>query len=455
MCGLAGAMSNSLTTNEVGIFKDLLNVASLRGSQGAGVAVVQTPFSKNISIEILRTKHIAGALAYSPEFEELVKPRVSTLIGHARLPTKGGLDLDAVHPHRSAHITGVHNGTMHRVAGHDVKEGESDSALLFKAISEVGIKEAIKESSGAYALVWADEREGTINFLRNNWRPLYFKNVGWGEKNINTLYWSSEQEMLDFVLSRTYKGTNTWDTYLPIDTILSYPLDPKHILKPVDVIADVRPTPPKPVVYRPHGGGNGNHGGGGSYRNRWDDDEWDYEMRRDRRGNPRGHQPFRSDELPWAGTNDEGMRRVLRLPPPDVAKMTKAARKKYEKDIKQEEKQALQRLSDFRRAKTIADLRAAREAKEKDIKTALADLVDDSQDVTQHNDHYPQHPPHRVIRGVGMECAWCGTVAEAGDRVYMTSVDLGSKNFVCQDCGTSNSAAANYTSDAKIATIIN
>lgn len=468
MCGLAGAMSCSLSNPELDIFKDLLNVASLRGAQGAGVAVVNASVMKAPTIKVLKTKHIAGALAYSDQFTELLRARTSCVIGHARFPTRGGLEEDSVHPHRFGHIVGVHNGTMHRVAGQEVKD-QSDSAMLFKAISEVGVVEAIKGSTGAYALVWADEKEGTLNFLRNTWRPLYFKNVGWGDKNINTLFWSSEAEMLDFVFQRSYKGTNTWDTYLPTDTWYQYPLETKHLIKPRAVIADVRPTPPAPTPIQ-----NGSRRG--ATGRDWDDDDldmvmvWDYTINEYRcvpraereamkRGSRRG-EPFAQDELPWAGVN-----RVLRLPPPDVAALSKSAQRRYTKALKEEERQAVQRLNAFRRAHELSEKKRKREEKEKDIRPALSELVDDSRDYSPSSpvvaDHVDRGVNHgdgshkRELRAVGKCCSWCSEPAKIGESVFLTNNDLGCKDFICWDCGTTNSAAAAYTADARTATIVN
>lgn len=472
MCGLAGVMTSSVSYQEANIFKDLLAIASLRGSQGSGAAVVQNAYLRGPSIQVIKSKYISGALAYSDEFNELLHSRVSAIIGHARLPTKGGLDEDAVHPHRFGHIVGVHNGTMHRVAGQEVKD-QSDSAMLFKAIAEVGIEEAIKESSGAYALVWADEKEQTLNFLKNTWRPLFFKNVGWGERNINTLYWSSEKEMLDFIFARSYKGNNTWDTYLPNDTLFKYPLEPKHIIRPVEVKADVRPTPPKPTVSRTNGGGHrgfarqsvvfpreGSNESG--YRIVWNVKKQEYE--RVPFGKPStgaeagttnggGENP----ELPWAGVN-----RVLRLPPPDVAKMSKQAQKRYNKQLKEEERQAVVRLHTFRREKQIEDRRKTRAQQEGNLKPALAELVDDTPDIAAGPTHDPNRyrriahrHEQRDLRLTGQEvCDWCGNSPDAGDNVFMTDNDVGCKTFICYDCGTSNAAAAAYTADARVATVI-
>lgn len=479
MCGLAGAMSSTLSKHETDIFKDLLNVASLRGSTGSGVAVLQNSYLNPRKIQVLKTKHISGALAYSSELDELLKPRVSAVIGHARLPTKGGLDEDAVHPHRFGHIVGVHNGTMHRVAGQDVKE-KSDSAMLFEAIAAVGIEEAIKESAGAYALVWVDEKEGTLNFLKNAWRPLYFKNIGWGDKNINTLYWSSEAEMLDFVVGRLHKGNNTWDTFLPNDTLFKYPLDVKHIIKPVEVKRDVRPTPPKTQPSSGHKAGAGANWRGqhprdwdaedmppfiqNGMRHVWDPIKEEYVVERPfdiQRGDGTTRGGFSQDELPWAGVN-----RVLRLPAPDVQKMTKSERKKYEKSLKLEEKAAHQRLAAFRKANEVEQRRRERAQKEKDLRPALAELVDSDDSPAVCRDRSGVAPDFggrdtylgghkRELRAVGVECCWCGTRAEAGDNVFLTTNDVGCRDFVCYDCGTSTAAAAAYTSDARVATIVN
>ena len=397
MCGLSGIMSSTLSFSEENTFRDLLNVSSLRGVEGSGVIVAQREILKaNPKIVDLKTTQIAGALAYSEKLFELLKPRCSIIAGHARWPTKGGVDINAVHPHRCEHIIGVHNGTMHKVAGEDVKD-RSDSAMLFESFAKIGVEETIKNSDGAYALVWIDEKDQTLNFLRNGQRTLYFKNVGW-QKNINTLSWSSEQEMLDFVYKRNYRGNNTWDTYLPTDTWFKYPLDVKHIIIPEEVKTDIKPVPKIYPVgeyrgYRGHGGSN--------YRSALYDD-------------------VSADDLPWEHLS--GPRRgdnvTPLLPRPG---MTQKEHQKLARQVAKEEAKRRRRLEQFRGVNSTTP---------RDITPFLSEEIAPDED-------------DRYLKLEGKECAWCGSGAAAGDTVFPVGGGFvrNSKEFICHDCSRNPDAA--------------
>lgn len=393
MCGLSGVMSSTVSWQEEGMFRDLLNISSLRGSDGSGVIVSQAgPFMKpNPMIRSLRTTEISGKLAYSGELDELLKPRVNAIIGHARWPTKGGVDLASCHPHRSGHIIGVHNGTMYRVNGEAVKD-KSDSAMLFESIAAIGVEETIKESDGAYALIWVDETDNTINFLRNEQRTLYFKNIGW-QKNISTMFWASEQSMLDFVFKRTFKGENTWDTYLPPHKWFKYPLAVGHKIETVGLSKEVKP---KERSFLPHTGR-------GRYTN--------------------------EREIPWV--------HQLALPPP----LSKQEQKRRAKAVAKEAAKDALLASRF---PNLAE-------KVYDIKTPLTEAFGDGDDIT---DVPVGVTGERYLKVEGKPCAWCGTVACQGDRVIMCNPsDLGDKTFICYDCGR-NPDVLEFTNGCVNATVI-
>jgi hypothetical protein len=103
--------------------------------------------------------------------------------------------------------------------------------LFFEDISENGIELAVKKAKGAYALTWIDKRAGTINFLRNAERPLYF---GHYKDDTGLLYWASEAGMLHYVLNRE-KVMPTDEVVIkacPEDLLISFPIRPSGDLKP-------------------------------------------------------------------------------------------------------------------------------------------------------------------------------------------------------------------------------
>lgn len=204
MCGLCGAISTYLDPSEIAIVKELMVVSSLRGRYGSGVVAV--PMKSSQSIRMAWTPESASAFAYDEHFNKQLKQKCCVVAVHARLPTSGGMDVEDNHPIRSkdgtGHIIGMHNGTMKTVNGVEVKDKEHDSKLLFDAIEDVGPEVALRNSEGAYALVWVDTRDRTLNFLRNTDRPLFF---AYNEDFNGTLFWASEAGALNYVLRR-----NTW-----------------------------------------------------------------------------------------------------------------------------------------------------------------------------------------------------------------------------------------------------
>lgn len=78
---------------------------------------------------------------------------------------------------------------------HDV-----DSKVIFRNIELNGAKHVWDKAHGAMALTWWDDRDQTLNFIRNNQRPLFF----WRYKN--TIIWSSEKWIL--TTARSNAGCN-------------------------------------------------------------------------------------------------------------------------------------------------------------------------------------------------------------------------------------------------------
>jgi hypothetical protein len=455
------------------MFRDLLNVSSLRGVEGSGVIVYQKgTYLHKPAVRTIRSKYISGILAYSDGLDELLKPSCSALIGHARWPTKGGTDEKALHPHRYGHIIGVHNGTLHKVGGEDVPDGQSDSAMLFKSFAEKGVKETMKDTRGAYAFVWVDEKEGTLNFLRNYQRPLVFKNIGWQGKNIQTLFWASEPEMLDFVFKRSYKGQNTWDTYLPAHKWYKYPLACGNIIRPVEVV-DCEPDP----IVRPPQTNTGYRGRGRWENGRmvWSDATQDWEE-----DFVRGHGGNSSNILALPGP-----RRDADLPPTtrdgpvsspsknQIKRAAKAAAREEAKARRQREAAAIREAAEksrpfryvrpedrceaadtstddvaevvpVRQQGNMNEVMAELNRRSAQV-TALSELWDDVTDVACYG----------TASLAGQFCCSCGTEASVGDKVFLAGSDVGRKtDFICWDCG-SGSSWADITRNTSPTTVTN
>lgn len=247
MCGIVGVMSNVVTLNELDHFYDLSAMATHRGRWGGGVVAVQCGKKDKWTTRVARTTQPLNALVASDRFFDMVGKERCFVLGHARWPTMGGNDIKAVHPHIAGPVIGVHNGTMHRVNDVNITKEMSDSAAVFRCIAEHGVETFVKKSGGAFALVWVNEADGTINFLRNNQRTLYFAELGWNGRT-STLYWASERAQLELVLGRHLKSL--------IDVRISMVPELKHMIFPIRAEFDVKPERVidynPPVEVRPH-----------------------------------------------------------------------------------------------------------------------------------------------------------------------------------------------------------
>ena len=124
------------------------------------------------------------------------------VIGHNRAGTRGGITLEAAHPFREDPITLVHNGTLHRTNNLPITQAmgkcANDSHTIAKNLVDTPIGELTPQLDGSYALIWHDQRDGTVNIVREPNRPLHIAKI----KGQDTLLIASEAEMLYWLCSR-------------------------------------------------------------------------------------------------------------------------------------------------------------------------------------------------------------------------------------------------------------
>src|ERR1043165_502043 len=221
MCGLLG-MAGEFFWKEKDILRDMFVVFSLRGEDSAGLAgitktndvrvakTVGTPYDLFNSSNYIQAECIANGQAF---------------IGHCRKATVGGISKYTAHPFENDAVVGVHNGTLenHRIIEREL-EGNypSDSAILFAAFEQLGVKETIEKVKGAYAIVWWDKRDHTLNFIRNDKRDLWMA----FSADSNQIYWASEWRMLNLTLDRN--GVKLWENK---DGIRFFQMEPDKLWK--------------------------------------------------------------------------------------------------------------------------------------------------------------------------------------------------------------------------------
>lgn len=123
-------------------------------------------------------------------------------IGHNRSATIGKVMADTAHPFQRGPITLVHNGTLRTTYGLPIPEHTggffNDSDTICANLENTPISKLSEDMCGAYALVWHDARDMTMNIVRNDQRPLYLATV----KGQNTIFLASESMMMQWILSR-------------------------------------------------------------------------------------------------------------------------------------------------------------------------------------------------------------------------------------------------------------
>lgn len=206
------------------IFTELLFADVVRGRHATGVATVKGQ---------CRQVHVHKRALPSPLYLELGSTAEhlrsfinnTVVLGHNRHATKGNSsDPEGAHPFQHDHITLVHNGSLTTHASLTTENFTVDSEAICKAIAVDGIEVVAPKLRGAFALVWINSEDNTLNFLRNGEREFA---IAWNEAG-NRMWWASEKGMLEWSLNRdTFSRTPV--TYnecfeLPVGKWISIPI---------------------------------------------------------------------------------------------------------------------------------------------------------------------------------------------------------------------------------------
>lgn len=224
MCGHVG-VAGDLVTKEETLMKKLLMFDYFRGPDSTGLAAIRA----SGEVKIAKAAASPPELFYDSRFKEALNGNSSrAFIGHNRLATRGVINPFNAHPFQFGKITGAHNGTLEardKWALEDAigQKFEVDSQSLFAAIDILGIDAVIpmlhssenSANSSAWALVWHDASNGTINFLRNQHRPLWY---GF-EKGFKRMMWASTWEILD---NAVRMDPCTYDMHVEEETRFKY-----------------------------------------------------------------------------------------------------------------------------------------------------------------------------------------------------------------------------------------
>lgn len=174
----------------------------------------------------------------------------SLVMGHNRWATVGKVTPDNAHPFDADNIVGAHNGTIsgwHLGKLDDNDKFETDSECIMHNINKHGVKETIGKIDGAWALVYYDDKEHTVNFLRNKERPMY---TAW-HKNGKKMYYSSDKDILLFAANRYKIDLQGEPVSMPVDTLHTFKLnDVNNFSKDRLVTETIKGWTPPPIKYK-------------------------------------------------------------------------------------------------------------------------------------------------------------------------------------------------------------
>lgn len=231
MCGLVGIAGDLRLADEF-TMKRLFLADYFRGPDSTGLAAIRT----NGEIVVSKLASNPIDLFDMSSFKTALNGNNSrAFIGHNRQKTRGSISTANAHPFHVDHIVGAHNGTLdyQSVKRLETELGETfevDSLALITAFAKLGAEKAIKlctegktSTDGAWALSWFDKQEGTLNFLRNKHRPLFYCHMKVGEEDKYTrLMWASEWWMLREAIASSVNGKYNLFTKKENDSNIGY-----------------------------------------------------------------------------------------------------------------------------------------------------------------------------------------------------------------------------------------
>src|SRR3990167_5569863 len=210
MCGIVGWISQENAADAYDrkrFMEQALIIDTIRGGDSTGLFVVpKMPLPDGLKPYWIKDLGGGHRLVCTKEYQDIYAAGFAAnykfSVGHNRTATIGGVTLEAAHPFQEGPITLVHNGTLTEThsLGKSMREldAANDSHAICHNLALSSVEEVISKLNGAFALVWHDSRDDSLNMIRNSLRPLHMAKA----KTANTIYFASEGEMLHLLSTR-------------------------------------------------------------------------------------------------------------------------------------------------------------------------------------------------------------------------------------------------------------
>lgn len=201
MCGIVGMVGN-LNSSRQKMFRDMLLFDVVRGMDSTGILSIGIGAKPvyHIEKEVGLPDNLWNFAGQSDVFNGKghITAIKQLLLGHNRASTASAVTRENAHPFEFPNLVGVHNGSIHNYREMEDYDHDVDSYSLYSTINKYGLKDAWKKFNGAAALVFWDKSDDTLNFIRNDERPLVYATSESGD----TLFWASEAWMIQVAASR-------------------------------------------------------------------------------------------------------------------------------------------------------------------------------------------------------------------------------------------------------------
>lgn len=244
MCGIVAVISKKaygFTAKDLTVFEQMLYADALRGEDSTGVIGADKYGDMYIDKSAQTSNDFLLQYINSKSHKDMQKDGI-VLIGHNRKGTVGKISDETAHPFVvNDHFAMVHNGTLYN--HEQLHKTNVDSEALAMHIEGTinndytadKFSDAMAKVWGAYACVWYNQPTNTVQFIRNDQRPL------WLCEGDDAWYLASEGSLLHWILTRNgvkYKDLNM----IPVNTL--HTLEP-GVTKPVAMeVIEEKKAPP-------------------------------------------------------------------------------------------------------------------------------------------------------------------------------------------------------------------